>query len=255
MKKTIFIFALTLFSVHASDKVVGGADAKIEDWPFIVSVERQCGGTIINSEWVLTAAHCEALEIKTIYAGDTQLRGTKMKAYEVEKVFVHPLFVLSDESAEFDVALLKLKTPIDFVSSGLRPIGFANQDFDRQGHQKPGTVATVLGWGHIGHGWPAMYPTLQRVDVPIVSYDDANLPEAYDGIIDPASMLPAGYKQGGKDACSGDSGGPLVIKDKVTEVVTLVGVVSWGDDCAKPSKYGIYAKVSEISDWVKETIR
>lgn len=51
---------------------------------------------------------------------------------------------------------------------------------------------------------------------------------------------------------TGDSGGPLVVVDDVNESAVLVGVVSWGYGCARPSYPGVYARLTEARDWIYE---
>merc|ERR1719381_169474 len=60
--------------------------------------------------------------------------------------------------------------------------------------------------------------------------------------------------EGGIDTCGNDSGGPLAWLDPETNEVKLVGVTSWGLECAAPGQVGVYAKISAVVDWInKET--
>lgn len=65
-------------------------------------------------------------------------------------------------------------------------------------------------------------------------------------------MICAGLIQGGKDSCQGDSGGPLV--NKQNSVWIQSGIVSFGTGCAAPNFPGVYSRVSEYQNWIKEQI-
>ena len=72
---------------------------------------------------------------------------------------------------------------------------------------------------------------------------------SYNGQINAASMICAGLAAGGKDSCQGDSGGPLVAPYNGS--IYSIGVVSWGDDCARPNKYGVYSEVVTVASWIQ----
>ena len=75
---------------------------------------------------------------------------------------------------------------------------------------------------------------------------------AYKGLVEEA-MIPAGYATGKKDSCQGDSGGPFTIMGADAKPI-LAGVISWGNGCARPNLYGLYANVAFAYPWIMETI-
>jgi trypsin len=115
---------------------------------------------------------------------------------------------------------------------------------------KPCQVLEVTGWGAIKEDGPAA-KTLQLAEVPLVDNATCNAKGAYAGRIK-ASMMCAGLRDGGVDSCQGDSGGPLVLRGLDGPV--LVGVVSWGDGCARKLRYGVYTRVDTYSGWIAKTI-
>lgn len=62
-------------------------------------------------------------------------------------------------------------------------------------------------------------------------------------------MICAGYDEGGKDSCQGDSGGPLTFENNGEP--ELIGVVSFGNGCAKPNYSGVYARVTSVRAWIR----
>uniref|UniRef100_A0A8C2Z6M9 Vitamin K-dependent protein C n=1 Tax=Cyclopterus lumpus TaxID=8103 RepID=A0A8C2Z6M9_CYCLU len=93
-------------------------------------------------------------------------------------------------------------------------------------------------------------PTLNAVDVRLVS-EEACV-RTYGHLVTPR-MLCAGYRSGDKDACQGDSGGPLVCQEPSGRWF-LAGVVSWGRGCGRPDYYGVYTRVTRLTDWIQQVI-
>ena len=69
-----------------------------------------------------------------------------------------------------------------------------------------------------------------------------------------ATMLCAGYEQGGIDACTGDSGGPLLVWNSRQQVWVQIGIISWGSGCAEAGVYGVYTQVASFTGWIEANI-
>ncbi|WP_037366796.1 S1 family peptidase [Amycolatopsis orientalis] len=222
---------------HAQPRIVGGSEASLADHPYAVYLTDQsgsqfCGAVIVSPSAVATAAHCAKAVPKSsvrVVAGRQDKRDSDGVELGVSRVWVNPDY--SDPTKGDDIAVLTVRGRLPYRAAKLA-------DKNDQSLYAEGTQATVLGWGRLSEGGERS-DVLRSAQVPLVS--DSTCKSAYD-TYDPASMVCAGYPQGGQDACQGDSGGPLVEGD------TLVGIVSFGDGCGKPGKPGVYTRVSQFSD-------
>ena len=116
-------------------------------------------------------------------------------------------------------------------------------------HAGGGGNFTVMGWGATREGGPQS-AALRKATVPFVS--DASCGRAYPELA-PATEICAGFQQGGVDTCQGDSGGPM-IKTLSTGAVREVGIVSYGNGCARPGFPGVYGEVQAFSNSIKSRI-
>jgi hypothetical protein len=245
---------------RGGEKIVGGEDVDIEDYPWQISLQLRppygtahfCGGTIIGNEWILTASHClffDDVDLQPFHirirAGFTALNSTEGSYYNVSEIIVHPDYGTTNNEHQFDIALLRLASPIDFDHPGKAHVNIVTQNDVVNGLTNPGTMAKVSGWGALSFGGPSPN-ILQAVEVPIVG-GNASYPPSYIT----TDMILAGAP--GQDACQGDSGGPLVVPDG-QGWYKVAGVVSWGVGCGSPGYPGVYARVSYFEDWLSEYI-
>ncbi|KAG9262332.1 hypothetical protein AMEX_G24097 [Astyanax mexicanus] len=230
-------------------RIVNGEDCQPGDCPWqalLVNEEKIgfCGGTILNTYFILSAAHCmnQSRSITVILGEfDTLTREGREVTHAVDQVLVHMNYV--PETYHNDIALIKLVKPITFTKYIL-PACLPERDFAERVlmQQEDGLVS---GFGRVFEGGPQS-TILQKLTVPYV--DRATCMESTKFKIS-NRMFCAGYDQETKDACQGDSGGPHVTKYKNTWFVT--GVVSWGEGCARKGKYGVYTQVSKYIKWIE----
>ena len=236
-------------SIHP--QVVGGTPVPDGKYPFMTSIqadtsdrppykEHFCGGTLIDQDSVLTAAHCvfgESAAPLRVTVGRTVLDSNQGQKRSVSKIFIHPLYNPSLNDAH-DAAVLKLSSPV----SGIGPIKLAtsNQDF----LESPGRNATVAGWGNTiaqpagGSAGNSFPNRMREAQVPLVSDDQAA--SVYGSSYFNSLMVAAGKE--GKDTCQGDSGGPMFAK--VSSSYRQIGITSFGIGCGADGFPGVYTEVN-----------
>jgi secreted trypsin-like serine protease len=239
------------FSAAPAAAIVGGHDAAAGAYPSVAEVHLGksflCTGTLIAPDWVLTAGHCGSVTgaavatpaswpatLIDVYIGSN--KAGQGEPATVAQAIVEPSYLAT---SGYDITLLKLARP-----ASATPTKVANDG----ALWTPDTLETIAGWGTTSEGGstPA---TLQEARVPITT--DAYCAGAYSDF-DQATMVCAGFPQGGVDTCQGDSGGPLFARN-AAGALKVVGATSFGEGCARAGKPGVYARVADtaLREWIR----
>ncbi|XP_048797381.1 hepatocyte growth factor activator isoform X1 [Lagopus muta] len=239
-------------------RIVGGSSSLPGSHPWTAAIyigESFCAGTLIQTCWVVSAAHCFAnspqkSSIKVVLGQHFFNRTTDVtQTFEIEKYILYPQYSVFSPT-EHDIALVKLKKNgqrCAVKSQFVQPICLpeSNTIFPDQ------FKCQISGWGHKHENITGYSDVLQETLVPIIPEEKCRSPEIYGTEIS-ENMFCAGYLDSKSDACQGDSGGPLACENN--EISYLYGVISWGDGCARINKPGVYTRVTNYVNWINERI-
>ncbi|KAG1702306.1 hypothetical protein DVH05_010096 [Phytophthora capsici] len=223
---------VTARSSSPADRIYGGTAVDATKYPYVVQLtineEGLCGGTLIASQFVVTAAHCVSEKPTSI----TATMGSVVRAVRSYKV--HPDY--DPNTLDNDVAVLKLRSAVDIKTVRLAKANGSDN--------KVGTAAVAFGWGLTESG--ELSSDLNKVSLRLISNSDCRKANN-DQLIITRGMLCA-WNGEGKDSCQGDSGGPLFANG------VLVGIVSFGIDESCGETPGVYVRVAYYRDFIKSVI-
>ncbi|XP_006174347.2 kallikrein-1 [Camelus ferus] len=253
----ILCLALSLAGTGAvpqiQSRIIGGWECEKHSQPWQAALyyfsKFQCGGVLVDPQWVLTAAHC-INDNYQIWLGRHNLFEDEDTAQFalVSNVFPHPEFNLSllknhtnlpGKDYSHDLMLLRLEEPVQ-ITEAVQVLELPTQE------PQLDSTCYASGWGSTEPDKFTYPDDLQCVDLTLLPNEVcANAhPEKVTEF-----MLCAGDLEGGKDTCVGDSGGPLICEGM------LQGITSWGHiPCGSPNKPAVYTKVISHVEWIKQTM-
>ncbi|KAG6449237.1 trypsin CFT-1-like [Manduca sexta] len=239
-------------------RIVGGSPVSIEQYPFIVQVlynsQLLCGGSLVTTRHVLTAAHCvfdergnQVVPRRFSVRVGSSYANTGGTVHSVLAIVVHEDY--NKIPRDNDIAIMQLKNRVN-LSDSVGTIFLTTQD-----NTVPANASLVhVGWGATSETEQGVSPVLNAVSVFKIDREICReryaMLEQIEGRPFPVTnnMLCAGILDvGGKDACQGDSGGPLMFR------TILVGITSWGHGCARPQYPGVSVKVARYVRWITST--
>ncbi|GAB6029252.1 peptidase domain containing associated with muscle reproteinration 1 [Chamberlinius hualienensis] len=267
--------------------IIKGIPSVLGKWPWQVAIyspdgdswRLRCGGTLLNENWIVTAAHCVSekkiskvldTSIFRLYLGkhflNSSLDDSEVKVFAAKKIIMHPNY--HPRSMDSDIALIELMDSVTF-SPRIQPICLPLVS------DKVPTIAIedilpeaksgfATGWGIMETGTTA--DILQQTELGIVNrtyceeeYRLQSIPVSVT-----ANMFCAGWEEGGTGTCNGDSGGPFMVQDQDNDAVfgqkrkrwVLWGIISWvgSKECAAPRQYAGLLNVANFVPWIEQYI-
>ncbi|XP_028978874.2 tryptase-2-like [Esox lucius] len=250
--------AAGLFVPQARSSIIGGEEAYKGKWPWMAYLKTSsaegntlnCGGSLLNEDWVLTAAHCvdpddvvpeKSYVLLGVHSLE-ELEDPDVVVRAISQVVIHPDYKFLSNGPVNDIALVKVNQSVALTKLvGRVKLPETDDNFSSA------SECWVTGWGETTDGAPRD-GILQQLNIPIVSKKDCL--KVYPHLS--SNFMCAGDRKGGMDTCVGDAGGPLVCVS--AGEFLQVGIIGFRPSCTTRPYPGLYTRVASYLDFIKGTI-
>ncbi|XP_070504721.1 brachyurin-like [Chironomus tepperi] len=246
--------SISLVQSESSHKIVNGFIADRENFPYQVAlmlkIKNQedlslCGGSIIDSNVILTAGHCLwNVERLVLILGVFDLLVNETDAVQIalnsENFIIHPKF--SFFYAYMDVGLITIPEAIKF-NRLIQPVSLPTSFmFDES---FAGEIGTIAGYGRYCDSCGSS-SILRYTKNRIISNDECS---TFAGLFPSSTQLCVSTAVNKSSACRGDSGGALtILRNNLT---VQVGISSFGAMMCEDGRPAVFTRLTkEIVDWI-----
>ncbi|XP_067411469.1 kallikrein-15-like [Emydura macquarii macquarii] len=253
----LVLLLVTGATTQDSPRLLRGFQCREHSQPWVAAIfdgtKFHCSGTLIDKQWVVTAARCNTGRTLQVRLGEQNLWHLDWSEQLTigSRLIPHPEY--DSSTHRNNIMLVKLLVPA-MINRNVQPLPLPSSC------PEPYSTCVLSGWGTSiflrAHSPSAQPPCPRRAlhsDV-LLCGNITVLPDDRCKEMDPdritPNMLCAGVIQGGTDFCQGDAGSPLTCQKE------LQGIVSWGfEGCSRPNRTGVFVKVCNYITWLQETMR